>query len=138
MGYFSTTPVEVASGHDLDLAAVATQLSSAVENWNSRGSGFVLDRITKFVVCITKFRPMHGGSSYFEAPKYIKNKHCLVNIRNYDQRCFLWSVLASLYPQKQNAGEATSGKESERARPHISTSAEASSSLREKQPDDFS
>ena len=50
---------------------------------------------------------MHGGSSYFEAPEYIKNKHCLVNIRNYDQRCFLWSVLASLYPQKQDAGEVS-------------------------------
>ena len=107
MGYFSTTPVEVTSGHELDLAAVPTQLSSAVENWNSRGSGFVLDRITKFVVCITKFRPMHGGSSYFEAPEYIKKKKCILNIKNYDQKCFLWSILASLYPLKQNAGEVS-------------------------------
>ena len=103
MGYFSTTPVEVTSAHDLDLAAVVTQLSSAVENWNSRGSGFVLDRITKFVVCITKFRPLHGGSSYFEAPEYIKKKRCIVNVQNYDQRCFVWSVLAAIYPQKKNA-----------------------------------
>jgi len=43
MGYFSTTPVEVTSGQDIDLATVAAQLSSAVDNWNSKGSRFVLD-----------------------------------------------------------------------------------------------
>jgi len=102
MGYFSTTPVEVTSAQDLDLTIVAAQLSSAVDNWNSRGSGFVLDRITKFVICITKFRPMHG-SSYFEAPEYIKNKKCIINVKNNDQKCFIWSVLAALYPQKANS-----------------------------------
>jgi len=65
--YFSTTPAEVTSARNLDLVTVAAQLSSAVDNWNSRGSGFVLDRITKFMICITKFREIHG-SSYFEAP----------------------------------------------------------------------
>jgi len=87
--YFSSVPAEVTSARDLDLATVAAQLSSAVDNWNSRGSGFVLDRITKFMICITKFRPMLG-SSYFEAPEYIKNKQCIINIKNYDQKCFIW------------------------------------------------
>jgi len=97
--YFSTVPAEVTFARDLDLATVAAQLSSAVDNWNSRGSGFVLDHIKKFIICITKFRPMHG-SSYFEAPEFIKNKKCIINVKNDDQKCFKWSVLAALYPQK--------------------------------------
>jgi len=84
---------------------------------------------------------MHGGSSYFEAPEYIKKKQCLVNIKNYGQKCFVWSVLASLYPQKQNADQVSKCQPLERNLNlqdlEISTSAEASSSLREKQPDDF-
>jgi len=32
MSYFSTTPAEVTSARDLDLATVAAQLSSAVDN----------------------------------------------------------------------------------------------------------
>jgi len=104
--YFSTVPAEVTATRDLDLATVAAQLSSAVDNWNSRGSGFVLDRITKFMICITIFRPMHR-SSYSEAPEYIKNKQCIINVKNDDQKCFIWSVLAALYPQKVHPDRVT-------------------------------
>jgi len=104
--YFSTSPAEFTAARDLDLATVAAQLSSAVDNWNSRGSGFVLDRITKFMICITKFRSTHG-SSYFEAPEYIKNKKCIINVMNYDQKCFIWSVLGALYPQKAHANQVS-------------------------------
>jgi len=100
MGYFSTTPVEVTSAQDLDLVTVAAQLSSAVDNWKSMGSGFVLDRITKFVICITKFRPMHG-SSYFEAPEYIRNKECIVDVKNYDQKSVSYGPYSPLCIHKK-------------------------------------
>jgi len=55
--YFSTSPAEVTAARDLDLATVAAQLSSAVDNWNSRGSGFVLDRCTATAIIELEWRP---------------------------------------------------------------------------------
>lgn len=35
-------------------------------------------------------------------PKHIKNKYCVVNINNDDQKCFLWAVLCAVYTPKYN------------------------------------
>ena len=35
--------------------------------------------------------------------KKIKNKQCYVNVQNFkDSKCFSWSILSALYPQKLN------------------------------------
>jgi len=100
--YFGTRPQGVNEVRDVDIGEITRELSAQVEHWNSRGSGFVIERVKKFVICITKFRPLHG-SSHIPTPKRIADKHCTVNVRNKDQKCFIWSVLASLYPTKENA-----------------------------------
>jgi len=68
-------------------------------------------------------------------------KKCIVNVKNNDQKCFIWSVLAALYPQKINPDRVSNYQPLERTLnvqdSEISTSPEASTSLREKQPDDF-
>ena len=35
------------------------------------------------------------GGSYIELPEYIKNKKACVNIKNTDEKCFKWAILAS-------------------------------------------
>ena len=37
-------------------------------------------------------------SSYLPLPKELKAKHGCLNIQNSDEKCFLWSILASLHP----------------------------------------
>jgi len=64
-------------------------------------SGFVLDRIVKFVLCITQYRLPHG-STYITTPHWLAKKHCVVNVKNSDSKCFLWSVLAALHPAEHN------------------------------------
>ena len=75
--YFATPVYDVDDTQDLDLQAVTADLTSKMEHWNARGSGFILDRITKFVISITQYRPLHG-SSYIETPKWLSNKKCSV------------------------------------------------------------
>ena len=58
--YFSTSPQDVDGGHDVHLGAITSDISAQVQNWNSRGSNFMMDRIIRFVLCITKFRLLHG------------------------------------------------------------------------------
>ena len=31
-------------------------------------------------------------------PDFLANKHCLINVQNNDEKCFVWSVLSALYP----------------------------------------
>ena len=102
MGYFASMPQDVMSAQDVDLTDIVSDLANQVENFNSRGSGFTIDRIIKFVLCITKYRPIHGGT-YIETPDHIKRESCVVNIRNFDSKCFVYSVLSTLYPPKHHA-----------------------------------
>jgi len=44
-------------------------------------------------------------SSYIPTPKRIADKHCTVNVKNHDQKCFVWSVLASLYHASDHISE---------------------------------
>lgn len=35
-----------------------------------------------------------SGKSYFELPAWLKNKKCCINIKNNDEKCFKWALLA--------------------------------------------
>ena len=103
MAYFMTEPRTVNEGQDIDLEAIVASLNAQLDNWNGRGSGFVMERITRFVISIGKYRPLHGSnSSFVPTPKFIANKHCTVNVKNDDELCFMWAVLSALYPSKIN------------------------------------
>jgi len=100
--FFSTPVYDIDCTQQLDLQSVAADLSAQTDHWNSRGSGFVLERITKFVLCISKFRPLHG-STYIPTPQWLSKKKCVVNVKNTHSKCFVWSVLAALHPPKYHA-----------------------------------
>lgn len=38
------------------------------------------------------------GSSYVKLPQKLEDKKAILNVQNQDERCFVWSVLASLQP----------------------------------------
>ena len=50
------------------------------------------------------FRPLQP-SSYIPTPPFLRKKHCLVNPRNTDNMCLLWSFLAALHPPSSNANQ---------------------------------
>ena len=55
--YFSTAVQDVDPTNPPDLDAIATNLSSQVEHWNVCGRGSTLERIKKFLIVISKYRP---------------------------------------------------------------------------------
>jgi len=73
-------PQDVNEVCDIDIGEITRELSAQVEHWNSRESGFIIERVKNFVICITKFRPLHG-SSYIPTPKHIADKHCTINVK---------------------------------------------------------
>lgn len=77
------------------------------------GSQWVLETVQHITVNVSKYQPVRG-SSWISTPPKIASKKCVVNPKNTtDQKCFLWSVLASLHPQKIHAERISSYKQYE-------------------------
>ena len=55
---------------------------------------------------IVRYNPLRGAS-FLTTPRQFKNRLAPVNINNHDQKCFLWSILASIYPQRDNPSRVT-------------------------------
>ena len=61
------------------------------------GSDWTIRRIHCHLLKFARNDPL-GGSSYIPTPKSIAGKYAVVNVQNKDERCFLYSVLASFHP----------------------------------------
>ena len=55
------------------------------------------DKVLFYVSGLVKYDPMRA-SSYLPLPKEFKAKQGCVIIKNNDEKCFLWSILAWLHP----------------------------------------
>ena len=84
------------------------QLESAMEYLKARmtvtnvnGSGWVLEENQALVLEVVEYQPL-TGSSYLELPPDVFNSKAVINIKNDDQQCFKWSVLAALHPQAKD------------------------------------
>ena len=53
----------------------------------------------KLEIHTTEYNPTKG-SSYIPLPDWISNKKAIVNIKNKDEKCFLWCILRYLYPKE--------------------------------------
>ena len=62
-----------------------------------------------FTFSFAKLKSVAGGS-YVELPKWILNKGAIINIKNDDCLCFVYSVLASLYPVFKDANRVSNYK----------------------------
>ena len=99
-GYFHTPMQTVGHINDLDLPELRLSIEHQLDVFNQRGSGWNLMYIKKFIIHYVKFNPL-VGSSYLPLPDHIKLKRACINIKNTDQKCFLWSVLAGLFPPSE-------------------------------------
>jgi len=79
-GYFHTLPNLVNNSLDFDLDAAVANFNAQIEHFNSRGSSYNIEYITKFVISITNFNPLHG-SSFLPTPLIIANKKCVINVK---------------------------------------------------------
>lgn len=70
------------------------------------GSGWTLHENHALILEIDTYEPLQG-SSYIELPKDIHDTKAVVNIKNDDQKCFKWSILAALHPASNHAERLT-------------------------------
>ena len=68
---------------------------------NAEGSGWMLESITDIKLHTAEWNPLNAGS-YMELPAFLKNKKAIINMKNQDDKCFMWCVLRALNPVEKN------------------------------------
>ena len=92
---FNSKITEVFQGSDVEEIATGmfAQLKTQVEHSKS---GFMLDRIMHLDIDFHNLE-LTRGSSYIELPKGVVSKKAVINLKNEDEECFKWAVLAALH-----------------------------------------
>ena len=65
---------------------------------DGEGSGWRFEKVIKLILHTTRWDPLNAGS-YIELPQELKNKKAIINMKNQDDKCFMWSVLRALNPK---------------------------------------
>ena len=68
----------------------------------AEGSGWRFEKVIKLVLHTTRWEPVNAGS-YIELPQELKNRKAIINMKNQDDKCFMWCVLRALNPKDKNA-----------------------------------
>ena len=72
-----------------------------IEVYQANGSNWSFKEVVKLEIHTVEYNPT-GGSSYIPLPEWIANKKAIVNIKNQDDKCFLWCILRYLYPKDRD------------------------------------
>ena len=71
-----------------------------IDNWINEGSGRITELIESQYISISTYRPL-SRSSYVNLPAELKSsKNGLINVKNNDQKWFLWCHVRHTNPVK--------------------------------------
>ena len=97
-GVFRSQIDHVVRGQPIDMADVLRDLNAQADTFTSQGSGYTLDSIDKVTAIVTRYEPV-SIAGYVPTPPRIEAKRAIINVQNFgDEKCFVWSILAALYP----------------------------------------
>ena len=68
---------------------------------NAQGSGWVFVEVENLTLHTVIWDPLKA-SSYIKLPKELENKKAIINMKNEDDKCFMWCVLRALNPKKEH------------------------------------
>ena len=77
-------------------------IEEKIQSYTQDGSAWQFKEVEQLEIHTTEHQPLKG-SSYIDLPKWIKDKKAIINIKNKDDKCFLWCILRYLYPKERDA-----------------------------------
>ena len=82
---------------DINEIDVKSQIEHQIQIQETKESGWTFDKINLMKIRHYKTEELNelNGSSYVKIPL---RSNALINIKNNDKYCFIWSILASLHP----------------------------------------
>ena len=97
--YFNSTAKTVIN-HRFRLENSFQEILYMIDVWINNGSGWNVESIESQYINISTYRPL-SGSSYVKLPAELRSsKKGLINIKNNDQKCFLWCHVRHINPVK--------------------------------------
>ena len=73
-----------------------------IDVWTNEGSGQNIESIESQYINISTYRPL-SGSSYISLPVELRSpRKGPINIKNKDQKCFLWCHVRHINPSKEH------------------------------------
>ena len=94
------------------LVQVIRTILDKITIYQQNGSGWYFEEVVHLEIHTVNFNLMRG-SSYIPLPDWIMRKKAIINIRNTDDKCFLWCVLRYLNPKPKNDDRYADLKEKE-------------------------
>ena len=86
--------------HKFSLENAFQEILYRINNWINKGSGWIVELFEYQYINFSTYRPL-SGSSYVKLPVELRSlKKGLINIKNNDQRCFLWCLVRHINPIK--------------------------------------
>ena len=86
--------------HDLNQALQKVVIG--LEKYIHESSGWSLRTVKKLDINTIHYKPLRA-SSYIELPKTLQKSRMVLNIRNKDDKCFTWEILAHIHKANNNA-----------------------------------
>ena len=96
--------------HKFGLDKSFQEILYRIDNWINEGSGWIVEFIESQYINVSTYRPL-SGSSYIKLPVELRSpKKGLINIKNNDQKCFLWCHVRYINPVKIHPERITQKK----------------------------
>ena len=77
-----------------------------IDYWVNEGSGWIIESIESQYINISTYRPLLGNS-YINLPIELRSpRKGLINIKNKDEKCFLWCHVRYINPSKDHSGRS--------------------------------
>ena len=88
--FLSTDTIEGYDSSDIHDALISTyeNLVSTIEDFQQRGSGWILDNLVALDLHLLEFDPLRA-TSYIPILTCTQNRKAVINIKNKDEKCFL-------------------------------------------------
>ena len=94
----STTKAVI--NHKFSLENALQEILYKIDNWINEGSGWNVELIESQYINISTYRPLSGSSFVQLRVKFKSPKEWLINIKNNDQKWFLWCHVRYINPEK--------------------------------------
>ena len=80
---------------------ILERIANLINGSSGGGSGWIFYKIIKLELHTVSYRPLRGNT-WVSLPEELANKKAIINMKNKDNKCFMWSVLRALNPKTNN------------------------------------
>ena len=71
------------------------KILTSAHDFHREGSDWTFDKILGYDLCIASYQPL-TGNGYIELPDRLKAKRAIINVKNDDDKCFVYSAIAGI------------------------------------------